>query len=158
ACEGNPAQCFIRRNLSSSAAAMSLPSRTSAAEESAWKAFRPRIIIALPILLLTSLLLPAFGYGKLSRGADDLIDKAGQIHQLWIVDLGPVESRDNGASHDPILVLLRQERQFLGEMGNALTVRSPVETVGDVGPPIAALRAISVEQPPNMWKKIAERV
>src|SRR6516225_7170398 len=37
---------------------VSLPSRTSAAEESAWKAFRPRIIIALPILLLTSFLLP----------------------------------------------------------------------------------------------------
>src|ERR1700730_7213439 len=59
ACEGNPAQCFIRRNLSSSAAAISLPSRSSAAEESAWKAFRPRIIIALLTLLLTSFLLPA---------------------------------------------------------------------------------------------------
>src|SRR5262249_15628264 len=58
ACEGNPAQCFIRRNLSSSAAAISLPSRTSAAEESAWKAFRPRIIIALLILLLTSFSAP----------------------------------------------------------------------------------------------------
>src|SRR5262249_4089104 len=54
ACEGNPGQCFIRRNLSSSAAAISFSSRTSAAEESAWKAFRPRIIIALLILLLTS--------------------------------------------------------------------------------------------------------
>src|SRR5262249_11962241 len=58
ACEGNPAQCFIRRNLSSSAAAISLPSRTSAAEESAWKAFRPRIIIAFLILLLTSVSAP----------------------------------------------------------------------------------------------------
>src|SRR5262249_25201502 len=45
ACEGKPAQCFTRRKRSSSAAATSLPSRTSAAAESPWKALRPRIII-----------------------------------------------------------------------------------------------------------------
>src|SRR5690242_9033973 len=45
ACDGKPAQCFTRRKRSSSAAATSLPSRISAAAESAWNALRPRIII-----------------------------------------------------------------------------------------------------------------
>ena len=38
ACEGKPAQCLTRRKRSSSAAAISLPSRMSAADESPWKA------------------------------------------------------------------------------------------------------------------------
>src|SRR5262245_20651102 len=44
-CEGNPAQCLTLRNRSSSAAATNLPSRTRAAEESPWKALRPRMIM-----------------------------------------------------------------------------------------------------------------
>src|SRR6516225_5574167 len=42
--EGNPAQCLTLRNRSSSAAATNFPSRTSAAEESPWKALMPRMI------------------------------------------------------------------------------------------------------------------
>src|ERR1700739_993465 len=44
-CERNPAQCLTLRNRSSSAAATNLPSRTKAAEESPWKALRPRMIM-----------------------------------------------------------------------------------------------------------------
>ena len=39
--EGKPAQCLMRRNRSSSAAASITPSRNKHAEESPWKAFRP---------------------------------------------------------------------------------------------------------------------
>src|SRR5262249_30190009 len=74
ACEGNPAQCFIRRNLSSSTAAISFPSRTSAAEESAWNAFRPRIIIALLILLLTSVSAPRLRAGLVKSAVLPLVN------------------------------------------------------------------------------------
>ena len=42
---GNPAQCLIRLNRSSSAAATSSPSITRAAAASPWKALSPRIAV-----------------------------------------------------------------------------------------------------------------
>src|SRR6516162_8475084 len=72
--------------------------------------------------------------------------------------LGPAETRENGASHDPIFVLLGQERQFLSEVGNALLVGGLGEAVGDIGPPIATLRTVGVEQPAYVRGEIAKRI
>src|SRR5882757_3579039 len=50
----------------------------------------------------------------------------------------PAEPPHDGASHHPVLILLGQERQFLGEMGDALLIgeaREAVDAGGDVGAP-----------------------
>src|SRR5262249_39122716 len=72
--------------------------------------------------------------------------------------LGPAEARENGAAHDPIFVLLRQERQLLGEMGNALLVGGLDEAIGDIGPPIATLRTVCVKQPADVGGEITKRI
>jgi hypothetical protein len=45
ASDGKPAQCLMRRKRSSSAAAISTPSRRIAAAESPWNALSPRTIM-----------------------------------------------------------------------------------------------------------------
>src|SRR5262245_13474427 len=72
--------------------------------------------------------------------------------------LGPAEARENGAAHDPIFVLLRQERQLLGEMGNALLVGGLDEAIGDIGPPIATLRTVCVKQPADVGGELTKRI
>src|SRR4030095_5919026 len=48
---------------------------------------------------------------------------------------GPLQSLEDRASHHPVLVALRQEAQFLCEMGDALAVSRLGERVREVGPP-----------------------
>src|SRR6266566_3106354 len=72
--------------------------------------------------------------------------------------LGPAKARENGATHDPIFVLLGQERQLLGEMGNALLVGGLGEAIGDIGPPTATLRTVCIEQPADVGGEITKRI
>src|SRR5207245_1843808 len=44
----------------------------------------------------------------------------------------PSKARQDRASHDPVLVLLRQKAQFLGEMRDSLPVGGLAEGVGEV--------------------------
>src|SRR5258706_14530072 len=72
--------------------------------------------------------------------------------------LFPVQARKNRAPHDPVLVAFGQEGQLLGEMGDALPVGRFGEAVGEIGPPIATLRPVGIEQTTKVGKKIAERI
>ena len=59
---------------------------------------------------------------------------------------GPFQTCEYRASHDPILVALRQEAQFFGELGHPLAIGGLGERVRYVSTPIAALRTVGVEQ------------
>src|SRR5947199_863054 len=59
---------------------------------------------------------------------------------------GPLQPLEDRASHHPVLVALREEAQFLREMGDALAVGGFGKRVRQVGSPVAALRAVGVEQ------------
>src|SRR5438094_9725245 len=59
---------------------------------------------------------------------------------------GPLQALEDRASHHPVLVALRKEAQLLREMGDALAVGGFGKRVRQVGPPVAALRAVGVEQ------------
>src|SRR5262245_1275525 len=57
----------------------------------------------------------------------------------------PLQPFADRAPHDPVLVALGQELQLLGEMRDALAPGHAVEgRVGQVGPPVAALRPVRV--------------
>src|SRR5262249_33819203 len=71
---------------------------------------------------------------------------------------GPLKPREDCASHHPVLVILRQKTQLLGEMGDALAVGRLGERVRQVGPPVAALRTVGVEDATQMHCHIAERM
>ena len=58
---------------------------------------------------------------------------------------GPLQPREDRASHHPVLVALGQEAQLFGDMGDALPPGRPRELVGQVGSPVAALRPVGVE-------------
>src|SRR6478752_1092474 len=58
--------------------------------------------------------------------------------------LCPAQPLDDRLAHDPILVVLRQERQLFSEVSHPLLVSGLGERVGDVGAPMAAARAVSV--------------
>ena len=72
--------------------------------------------------------------------------------------LRPSQTREDRPSHNPVLVVLRQEAQFFGEMGDALAVAGLGERVRYVGTPIAALRTVGVEQALQVHRHIAERI
>src|SRR5258708_8792411 len=68
---------------------------------------------------------------------------------VWIAFSRPAEPPHDGAAHYPVLVLFRQKRQFLSEVGDALLVSKLGEAVdagGEVGAPKTAARAESVKQ------------
>jgi hypothetical protein len=65
---------------------------------------------------------------------------------MSLQQLGPAQARQYGLSHDPVLVVLGQERQLLGEMGDALFVGSFAVSVGYVGAPVASFWSIGIEQ------------
>src|SRR6185312_5362097 len=69
----------------------------------------------------------------------------------------PLQPFADRAPHHPIPVALGQELQLFGEMGDALAPSHPGERgIGEIGPPVAALRTISVEYPPQMIVQVAE--
>src|SRR5262245_60352667 len=70
----------------------------------------------------------------------------------------PAQPLQDGAAHHPVLVALGEERQLLGEVGDALLVGGAVEAVGHVGAPIAALRPEGLEQPLDVRGEILERI
>src|SRR5215212_9251464 len=71
---------------------------------------------------------------------------------------GPPQTLDDRPPHDPVLVLFRQEREFLGEMRHALAVARLGVRIGHVGPPMAAARAEGLKQRFDMWDHVAERI
>src|SRR5215218_2703387 len=58
---------------------------------------------------------------------------------------GPLQALHDPAPHHPVLIAVVEEVQLLGEMGDALAVVRLGVGVGEVGAPIAALRAVGVE-------------
>src|SRR6266852_5605164 len=73
----------------------------------------------------------------------------------------PAEPPHDRATHDPVLVLLRQKRQFLSEVGDALLVSKlgkAVDAGGEVGAPETAARAESVKHALNVIGQVAKRV
>ena len=76
---------------------------------------------------------------------DDIVIKFDEANSA----LSPPQPPHDGAAHHPVLVLLGQERQLLGEVSDALLVGEVGETVdagGEVGAPEAAARAEGVER------------
>src|SRR5207237_2710885 len=67
------------------------------------------------------------------------------IIRRYVPFSGPLQTLEDRASHHPVLVALREEAQFLREMGDALAVGGFGKRVRQVGPPVAALRAVGVE-------------
>src|SRR5262249_56457782 len=57
----------------------------------------------------------------------------------------PSQPCQDRAAHHPVLVLLRQEVQLLGEMRDPLPVGGFFEGVGEVGSPVAAAWAEGIE-------------
>src|SRR5262245_15919540 len=72
--------------------------------------------------------------------------------------LRPAEPLHDGAAHHPVLVVLRQEIELLGEMRDALAVGGLGERVGHVGAPVAALRPERLEALLYERRHVAERV
>src|SRR3954470_13399269 len=58
---------------------------------------------------------------------------------------GPSQPFEQRAAHDPILVVPREEAQFLGELRDSLAIGGPAEGIGHVGAPVTALRTVGVE-------------
>jgi hypothetical protein len=57
----------------------------------------------------------------------------------------PLQPGQDRASYHPVLVILREETQLLGEMGDALAVGRFGKRVRQVSTPVAALRAVGFE-------------
>src|SRR5258707_5180173 len=56
----------------------------------------------------------------------------------------PLQALDDRTAHHPVLVTFGEETQLFGEMADALTVASLGVGIGQVGTPIAALRAAAL--------------
>src|ERR1700721_3779221 len=71
---------------------------------------------------------------------------------------GPFQAREDRASHHPVLVALRQEAQFFGEMGDALAVTGLGKRIRHIGSPGAALRTVGVEYALQIYRHVAKRI
>src|SRR5438105_4949487 len=72
--------------------------------------------------------------------------------------LRPTKPLEDSPAHDPVLVVLGEKIQRLGEMGHALAVTRLGVGVRDIGSPIAAARAIGFEQAANIGVHVPERI
>src|ERR1017187_2447197 len=70
--------------------------------------------------------------------------------------LCPAQPSEDRASHDPVLVLLGHEVEFLGKVGDALPVRGFGERIRDVGAPVAASRTVRVEHSAQVRRHVTE--
>src|SRR5262245_13086588 len=70
----------------------------------------------------------------------------------------PPQPRDDGLAHDQVLVGFGEKTQLLREMRHALAVASLGIGVCYIGAPIAALRAVGIEQTTDMGGHVAERI
>src|SRR4029077_13349523 len=70
----------------------------------------------------------------------------------------PLQALHDRAAHHPVLVAVAEEAQLLGEMADALAVARLGVRVGEIGAPIAALRAVGVEHALQMSRDVAERI
>src|SRR5438128_2608498 len=73
----------------------------------------------------------------------------------WLI---PVQSCQDRLAHHPILVLLGQEAQLLGELLDALAVGGLRHRVGELGAPVAAARAVGVEAALQRLRHVAPRI
>src|SRR6516164_3353187 len=94
------------------------------------------------------------GKGRLCDAPQDEADTMqGTLTNDLVQFLGvlrPAEPAHDRATHHPVLVLLGEERQFLGEMGDALLVgefRESVDAGGEVRAPETPARPEAVEHP-----------
>src|SRR5204863_4898817 len=70
----------------------------------------------------------------------------------------PVQACQDRLAHHPILVLLGQEFQFLGEVRDALLIGRFGERVGQVGAPVAAPRTEGIEAALQVLRHVTERI
>src|SRR5258708_3556292 len=78
--------------------------------------------------------------------------------ELTFGPLRPPQPLRDCAAHHPVFVGLRKEAQLFSEVRDALAVARPGVAVRDIGAPIAALRAVGVENPLDVLGDIAERI
>src|SRR5437899_11219315 len=86
--------------------------------------------------------------------------RSNESRQMRSVHSRPAEPPHDGAAHHPVFVVLGQERQLLGEMGNALLIGEAGEAVdagGEVGAPEAAARSEGVDYALEMIGETAKR-
>src|SRR6266403_5789081 len=74
----------------------------------------------------------------------------------WV--LRPSKAGQDRPSHNPLLVLLRQKAEFVGEMRDSLQIRRLRECVGEVGTPVATPWAKSIETALEMLGHVAPRI
>ena len=70
----------------------------------------------------------------------------------------PVQARQDRLAHHPVLILLGEEAQLLGEVLDALPIGRFRQRVGQIGPPITAPRAEGVEAALQVLRHVAERI
>src|SRR5262249_50935548 len=68
----------------------------------------------------------------------------------------PLQALHDRAAHHPVLVALAEEAQLLRELGDALAIARLGERIGEIGAPIAALRAVGVEDALQMHRDVAK--
>src|SRR5262245_56703788 len=70
----------------------------------------------------------------------------------------PFQPGEDRESHHPVLILLGEEIERLGEMGDALAIGRRGERVCHVGAPIAALPAKRLEDALEIRRHVAKRI
>src|SRR6266446_6102714 len=77
---------------------------------------------------------------------------------LQLIRLCPLQALHNRAAHHPVLVALTEEAQLFRKMADALAIACLGVRIREIGPPIAALRAVGVEHAFQVYRNVAERI